>query len=872
MIYNAFISYSHSQDVDLAPAIERALEKFAKPIFKRRALRIFRDSNDLSISPDLWGKIEDGLRESEYLVYCASQASAKSHYCNKEVTYWLSNKSIDNFLLVLTDGELFWDHNKNDFDWEKTTAVPKLLSGAFKNEPLYVDFREDIPKDRMNLNDADFKSKLIYIAATLHKKPVGDMVGEGIKQHKRTLRIRNTALTTVFSLMAIALFLTVSSIKRRIASQLHFQAKAIEFEDPSIALRVEAAALKRYDFSEFRNTALSIIANNTFYKILAKSDSTFVTDFAVSSTDSIIVMGYNDGHVGLINIDGEIIREFQAHSEEINSIAIAPDGKSILTSSYDNTAKLWDLDGNQIGEFLGHTERVNAAIFTPDGHNILTASNDGTIKLFDRTGIILRQFEDHNYGFDDVRIAADGQSIIVLTSGLSSSNVIIWSIDGLDKTTIKTPWLTSIGLSPDGASILAGHSDGITRIYNKNGDTIREFQGPVAAVSSVAFSPNGETILTASANGDGQQRDLSGTLLYEFKGHHEPINKINFTPDGKSVVTTSFDKTVRIWALERIEKAAIQEFNGLDGWVTAVSFSPNGKQVLAADENGSTMLWDVKGDPVKKMDGQKYGVGFAGFTNNGKSILTTSQGGAIARLWDLKSDMPKEFEQDLIHYHPEAISPDGSSIFLGGNMVFGGILWNLETNSTTEFKDLRFDSAVFSPDGQTILVGGKDGKARLFNLEGKLIKEYEAHGFVFTSYDSYSVTSLAFSEDGETIAMGSDDGNIRISKLKGRVLANIKGHEATVNSLLFSPDGKSLLSVSYDKTARLWDIRGTMLSDFSAQTGEVSSMSFSPDGKSFIAGGRDGKVQMIRFINVEEFLDRYVQPLNKEQREVYEVD
>ena len=147
MKYNAFISYSHSQDAELAPGIEQALEKFAKPTFKRRALRIFRDSNDLSISPDLWGKIEEGLKESEYVVYCASVASAKSHYCNEEVKYWLANKSIDKFLVVLTDGELVWDFKNNDFDWEKTTALPKLLSGAFKNEPLYVDFREDIPKE-----------------------------------------------------------------------------------------------------------------------------------------------------------------------------------------------------------------------------------------------------------------------------------------------------------------------------------------------------------------------------------------------------------------------------------------------------------------------------------------------------------------------------------------------------------------------------------------------------------------------------------------------------------------------------------------------------------------------------------------------------
>ena len=872
MKYNAFISYSHSQDADLAPGIERALEKFAKPTFKRRALRVFRDSNDLSISPDLWGKIEEGMRQSEYVVYCASQASAKSHYCNEEVKFWLANKSIDNFLVVLTDGELIWDHENNDFDWEKTTAVPKLLSGAFKNEPLYVDFRDDIPKKDLNLDNPDFKSKFIYIAATLHKKPVGDMVGEGIKQHKRTIRIRNSALTLVFSLMAIALFLTVSSIKRRIASQLHFQAKAIELEDPSIALRVEAAALKRYDFSEFRNTALSIIANNTFYKILTKSDSTYVADFAMSPLDSIMAVGYNNGSVALMDLEGKIIQEFKAHDDELNSIAFAPDGKSILTSSFDKTARHWNLEGNKIGEFLGHTESVNKAIFTNDGNNILTASGDGTLRLFDREGTIIRLFADENYAFYDVSIADNDQSFLVLTSGLSRSNAIIWSMDGIDKTVLRIPWLTAISLSPNGESIIAGDAYGVTRLHNKKGDTIWQFQGQDAAVSSLAFSPDGENILTASANGDGQQLDTLGTLINEFKGHNEPINKINFTTNGKAVVSASFDKTLRLWQLERIEKAAIKEFDGLQGFVNAVAFSPDENQILGADENGDALLWDLNGNLIKKMEGQKFGVGHATFTNNGKSILTTSEGGAIARLWNLNSDKPETFEQDLIHYHPTAISPDGSSIFLGAVFISGGLLWDLNTNTTRAFEDLRFDSAAFSPDRKSILIGGKDGKARLFNLNGTLIKEYDAHGYIYTSYDAYSVNSVTFTEDGETIAMGSDDGNVRISKLKGRVLADFKGHEKTVNSLSFSPDGKSLLSVSYDKTARLWDLRGTLLSDFSKQTGEVSSMAFSPDGKSFLAGSTDGKVRLIRFTSVEDFLDNYVQPLNKEQSDLYEVD
>lgn len=873
MKYNAFISYSHGADADLAPGLERALEKFAKPTFKRRALRIFRDSNDLSISPDLWGKIEEGLKESEYLVYCASAASAKSFYCNKEVEYWLANKSMDNFLLVITDGELAWDFQNNDFDWEKTTAVPKLLSKAFKNEPLYVDFRGEIPKGRMNLNDVDFKSKLIYIAATLHKKPVGDMVGEGIKQHKRTLRIRNTALTVVFSLMTIAMVLMVSSIKRRIASQLHFQAKSLVAEDPSIALRVEQAALKRYDFSEFRNTALSIIANNNFYKVLEKNDSTYVADFAMVPQDSSYILGYKNGYVGFMDSEGNKTYEFKAHDDEINAIALSHDGRSFATASYEPVVKLWNLQGELISELPGHNERVNQVVFSPNGNEILTACSDGLVRMFKLNGELLGTNEGFEFGVEDVEFAADGKSLLATSGGMTSSALHLWSIDGLDRTQWTVPWMTASALSPDGETIITGQSEGTVTIRKTYGDIIAQYQGPEGAITSISFSADGKTYLTGHANGDGQERDELGKLVGEFKGHPQPISKIKYTPGGGTVITASFDGTVRSWALDRVEKGAVQEFAGLEKWIDNIAITGNGKYILAADENGTAFIWDAHGDLIDTLDDPEFKVGPVQFLQKGKSLLILNKTGAAARSYDLGSGEFTEKTLEFPYHYAMAISADGNSAFLRAPAM-GGELWDLESNTSTTLDiGTGISSAAFSPDGTRLLIGGNDSKARLYDLQGNFLSEFDAQRSIFVSSEIYAVGSVAFSPDGETIAMGSaKDGNIRIAAVRGRVLADIKGHEDTVSDLAFSPDGKSVLSVSYDKTAKLWDLRGTLLSDYGRQTGEVSAMAFDPDGKGMLVGNTKGKVQMIQFIEVEDFLDNYVQPLNKEQRELYEVD
>jgi|GEM_PF-2266293 len=254
MKYNAFISYSHHQDSKLAPCLETALEKFAKPTFKRRALDIFRDSNDLSASPDLWGKIEEGLDGSEYFIFLASPAAAQSRWCKKEVDHWLKTKSIDQFLVVITEGELVWDEETSDFDWAKTTALPQNLSGAFKNDPLYIDFRGDPPEEELTLDHPEFKDKLVHLAATIHGMAVGDMVGEAVRQHKRTMRIRNAAIAALSTLLVAAILLSIyathqknvaeSETRKALLSNYISGSQAQLAEDPTKSLRLAEYAYR----------------------------------------------------------------------------------------------------------------------------------------------------------------------------------------------------------------------------------------------------------------------------------------------------------------------------------------------------------------------------------------------------------------------------------------------------------------------------------------------------------------------------------------------------------------------------------------------------------------------------------------------------
>ena len=60
-VYDGFISYSHAADDLLAPKLQAGLQRFAKPWWKRRAVRIFRDEASLSANPHLWSSITEAM-------------------------------------------------------------------------------------------------------------------------------------------------------------------------------------------------------------------------------------------------------------------------------------------------------------------------------------------------------------------------------------------------------------------------------------------------------------------------------------------------------------------------------------------------------------------------------------------------------------------------------------------------------------------------------------------------------------------------------------------------------------------------------------------------------------------------------------------
>ncbi len=186
--YDAFISYSHDADNSLASSLQSGLHNLAKPFYKLRAIRTFRDETDLTVTPTGWADLQSALSNSRYFILLASRKSADPEGgVKKEIDFWVNTLGRQtNLLIVLTDGNIIWDEQRNDFDWSQTNALPKILSNYFTEEPFWADLSWAQSEQDLSLRNPEFLNVVAKLSDPIRELDVNELISEDHRQHKRT--------------------------------------------------------------------------------------------------------------------------------------------------------------------------------------------------------------------------------------------------------------------------------------------------------------------------------------------------------------------------------------------------------------------------------------------------------------------------------------------------------------------------------------------------------------------------------------------------------------------------------------------------------------------------------------------------------------
>ncbi len=305
----------------------------------------------------------------------------------------------------------------------------------------------------------------------------------------------------------------------------------------------------------------------------------------------------------------------------------------------------------------------------------------------------------------------------------------------------------------------------------------------------------------------------------------------------------------------------IDEINTHQEGINAVNFCSNDR-IIAAGSDGTINLWDRQKQQEEQIEivtlksEIKINSVRQSSSNCEDLFATGSSDGTIA-LWQWNINQPTKLDRPIAEktnaHTPNDLDREGgvNNVLLTEDKRYifstgktDGILtkWSIDLQNhqlTQVWSHLAHVNGVMSLNinSQKNLIGtaGKDGTAKIWDLEGNLINTLAGH---IGSVNSINFKPMTFQASPlYEIATGGDDGTVRLWTSDGKYLKSINTHIGEVKTVRFSPDGKILATASAKdpttsngSSVRIWNLEnGKLVTEFKGHQGAIDSMRFNPN-------------------------------------------
>jgi len=354
-------------------------------------------------------------------------------------------------------------------------------------------------------------------------------------------------------------------------------------------------------------------------------------------------------------ITGQELLQRPTHEGHTTSLCFTPDGRSLLSGG-DWTVKVWNTADGRFLRTLNerYTSGYNTVAVWPDGKTMLSPCEDGALQLCDiASGKELERLpvEDNytispEHAFNVHWLVQNGQSIIAYSERRDSPQqrrpyafFHIWDIATKKRVLRRAAEEDRIlALSPD-ARIYASYIDGSTgpRLPVKTG-------APAKKSNTVPHTGPAQVVLKEIATG----RRLLTLPQPDQYGHQQA-----FSPDGRTLVTATYriryeeneyvhDRhTLHFWELatgmERLRIAAPE--TGRESCFASLMFSPDGRMLASVrGMHTSRMIqfWDVAtGKELLQRTGYDAPVYISLAFSPDSKTLASAHGDGTILLWDI---------------------------------------------------------------------------------------------------------------------------------------------------------------------------------------------------------------------------------------------
>lgn len=306
------------------------------------------------------------------------------------------------------------------------------------------------------------------------------------------------------------------------------------------------------------------------------------------------------------------------------------------------------------------------------------------------------------------------------------------------------------------------------------------------------------------------QERVDHALRFDINAHGGGATSVAISSDDTLIASGGMDGKIRIWdILDGRQLYALGE----NGAVIEVVFSPDDRHVLCAvrskDDKYLLQVWDYRKQKLRETIGDyDQRINSVAYSPEGSLIAFGSDDGTV-RVLDVENGRSIREYETRRNEGVLAVSWSHDGSYLAGGVSWGGdvFLWDVSKDQSGKVLEGHSDwvnDVLYSPDGRTLISGGKDGSVRKWDVstgkERSNIREWWWGEINALAIDE-SYTHLAgASSKGEIVVWYADD---------GLLLDVLNGHVGNVNDVTFSADGNTVVSGGSDGTVKIWTTPGT---------------------------------------------------------------
>ncbi|MEM9770822.1 MAG: caspase family protein, partial [Cyanobacteria bacterium P01_D01_bin.73] len=634
------------------------------------------------------------------------------------------------------------------------------------------------------------------------------------------------------------------------------------------------------------------------------SRESLVTSLAFSPYGDTVVTGQFDGAIRLWNSKG-IAQTFpiEAHDSPVEHIAFYDRGNKIVSMGRDGTLRLWSRKGwpTVPMPLLPRRGRVEALAVSPDGRyaatSVSVSGSEGVIEIWDLEEARLERTIEEDVPSASVALAFSQDSKTLASGGFSSSEIILWSLENGDRTTLPSfeggSSIRSLAFGPRGELLASGGTDGTVRLWSyRDRQTEHTFHlEHQASVTSLSFDSEENFLTSGSSEGTIQLWDLNEQRSLPPRYSHEGlILSTTFSRNGQVLFSGGQDGAINLWDMDsvplgRFWRTPQQEVlsmaiqppvlplpplplsdlpNQAEDSVEAVlsgRLLPKGKRedelsiVVTAGRDGTLRRWTMDGKPVDRplenkmaaAEGPGSRVNAVAIAPGTREIISGGgyygpQGDRRLRIWG--ADGARNDSPEVGGGHGEgitglAVAPNGEwKVTSSADHTLR--IWDSEGRP----KGLPLighravvNAVDISPDSTQFVSVGDEGFALVWNRDGRLLRQIE------TQVQGDKLLSVKFTPEGDRIVIGNERGLLQWYNLSGQQTRTpLHVHRGPVWAIAFSPRQNLLATAGGDNRIGLWTHTGNALGKLKGHSARVRTLAFTPNGHDLVSSGQDGKI------------------------------